>query len=300
MAQTVTEWVSFWLDEFEQTEVDFPWSTRGSLAAFLKALPRAGKALRFDFYGLDLPRRSVYDHVRSLGPQADFFLGHSGTWVPADTLGELIAFHDLNEILLGDIPRFTAERIAKKLYVRPEEKRLKEVRADRQLVEYLPPPLRDVYAGVRARLLGEPTDLTRFFDMVDQTDPIIAIWRYAAGFRGRLDVDRFMFAMDDFFTNPSVIRACDPEILRLVCGLQNRVYARAFAADPGVLLRVADEAELPPAEVCALVEGRDMHFVTAPRAGRAGRAGSAPGPSPGHSPGPTTRVNSRTAAAARW
>lgn len=272
MPQTVTERVNSWLVEFERTEADLPGPGRRSLAAALQGIPRSGKALRFDFFSVDLPRRSVFDHIRSLGPQADFFLAHVCAGVLPGELGDLIAFHDLNEILLGDFPRYTEQRIAKKMYIHPEEKRRKEARADRVLADRLPTKLREVYLAVRSRLTGEPTDLTRFFDMVDQTDPIIAIWRYVDGFRGRLDVDRFMTAMDDFFTNPSVIPACpDPRILRLICGLQNRHYARLFADAAGILGRVADESELPRAEVAALVIGREMHYVSAPRSGRGSR-----------------------------
>lgn len=262
MESTTEARTNYWLDTFERTLVDLPGRCRSDLATALKTMPRAGKALRFDYYSLDLPKRSVYDHVRSLGVQADLFFAITGSAHSPTAVGDLVAFHDLNELLVGDFPRFTDRSIAGKMYILPEKKQRKEDRADKRLAGLLPNAVRDAFVTVRAVLAEPPTELLSFFAMVDQTDPIIAVWRYLEDFRGQLDVERFVAAMSDFFTNPSVMDACAHPLIRcLVTALQDRKLAASYASGSLSLRMIAEGARLPHLFLSRLIEHRSMHYL---------------------------------------
>ena len=102
--------------------------------------------------------------------------------------------------------------------------------------------------------------------MVNQTDPIIAIWRYLHEYRGRLDVGLFLRAVNDFFINPSVADVCiNPRI---------RAWSRS-SQDPGridyyhdgdKLDEIAESTQIRRAWLEALIEPVAMHYVGAAQA----------------------------------
>lgn len=243
------------LEDLQQVTVDdIP------LIDTLKCTPRSGKALRFDQFGLRLPKRSVYDHIISLPPQAQFFLSASKVSLNVDLLISLLLFHDLSEALIGDAPSFTSPHLAKETYRSEEEKGRAENGANQRLLAALPHPLKAPFESFLT--LSKNSPLYQFFHMVDKTDPIIAIWRYIHLYRGKIDdIDLFLTAMEDFFLNPEVQHCCIDEKASIVVKLlQTRDYAREYYAgsfDFAKHLNLQMSQELK-----SLIEERAMHCLT--------------------------------------
>jgi len=76
----------------------------------LKTLPRSGKKIRLEKFEPTLPIRSIYDHILSVAHTADVLLPHlrhSATGRERFEIARLIAYHDICEVILGDVPQFT-------------------------------------------------------------------------------------------------------------------------------------------------------------------------------------------------
>lgn len=213
----------------------------------LKQTPRSGKAVRFDKAGLALPKRSVYDHIISLPAQARFFLSVTNSELDQNQLDILFLFHDLAEALIGDAPSFTSQDIAKETYSPPGEKERREEKACKKLLAALPQPLKGYFESYLT--FAKDSRVYRFFQMIDKTDPIIAVWRYIALHRATLDIDHYLEAMTDFFLNPEPLRSCTCEsAMAIVRYLQNKDCARG--------------STFFSSQLKSLIEDRAMHYVS--------------------------------------
>jgi hypothetical protein len=79
----------------------------------LEDMPRTGKLIRFRRHGFDLPVRSIFDHLLSVAHTADHLLAtidHGISDNRRPDLAAAIAYHDLGEVLLGDVPSHTDEQ----------------------------------------------------------------------------------------------------------------------------------------------------------------------------------------------
>jgi 5'-deoxynucleotidase YfbR-like HD superfamily hydrolase len=193
----------------------------------LAKTPREGKARRINHFRLALPKRSVLDHITSLAYYADTLrrLGVGPTNIPR--IAECIVFHDLSEALAGDMPDFTNDELYP--YFSPEHKTIAEKRANALIAKSLPARFRFRFTGALAILRCKGCVTWRHFQMLDKTDPIIAVWRYLHIFQRYLDPDTFLRAMDDFFRNPTPKSACTDENIRdFVVFLQNPRNARRY------------------------------------------------------------------------
>ncbi|MEK9155612.1 MAG: HD domain-containing protein, partial [Patescibacteria group bacterium] len=139
------------------------------------------------------------------------------------------AFHDLAEVLVGDVPDFTTADLAGTHFRTAEEKSIQEQWANQRVLEALPDGLR-LEAERALRILADiSNEQTRFFHMLDKIEPIISVWRYISHHRETLDINAFLEAMSDFFTNPKVIGTCvNEEIRGLITHLQSKEAAQKF------------------------------------------------------------------------
>jgi 5'-deoxynucleotidase YfbR-like HD superfamily hydrolase len=237
-----------------------------NLIEALGNIPRAGKSLRIDYFGLNLPKRSVLDHITSLAIQSDHFLAITRLRVNPRLLADCIAYHDLNEVMAGDIPRFTGRWLAGEHYMTEAQKRIVERDANRALAKTLAHETRQHFEHTIALLENTRSPLMRFFTMVDQTDPIIAIWRYIYLFRINININLFIDSMSDFFENPDVKGICiDPRIAQLVGLLQDRRAAVAYHEEPATLDAMADASHIGRSVLAAIIEARPMHFADNPQ-----------------------------------
>lgn len=99
--------------------------------------------------------------------------------------------------------------------------------------------------------------------MLDKTDPIIAIWRYMAVFRHKIDPGRFLAAMEDFFENPTPQRSCfHPEILELIVFLQDRRNAAIYMEDGLPALQKRGNHKLMGLFTRLVHRPESMHYVS--------------------------------------
>ena len=242
--------------------ITFEDKTQIDCVTALQQTPRAGKAVRLKRSKLDLPVRSVYDHVQSLGHNADLFLSLTSQKLSKKDLAGCIAFHDLHEILLGDIPRFTDYSLSGMVSLSAEEKHNLELAADTELSNNLPAEFKHTFDDTAYTLYGGNSPVSRFFQMLDKSDPIIAIWRYLPTLRGTTEARSFIIAMDDFFINPKVRTFCvDPKINKLVKQLQNPRNAEIYSQDKSFLKVIAQHTEIDLAVLVSLIEERDMNYA---------------------------------------
>jgi len=153
-------------------------------------------------------------------------------------LARIIAYHEFNEIILGDIPSYTninenrrastanpAERILRTI---PPEDR--ENIVNKFIWMFLSEKHKQSFDSVLLNL-SQKSNLTIFFNIIDKIDAIIAIWRYLHFYRGKInEISLFLKAVRDFFEYPALQKyAQHNEVFsELISVLQNRDYARGY------------------------------------------------------------------------
>jgi 5'-deoxynucleotidase YfbR-like HD superfamily hydrolase len=244
------------LRDLERAHINIPGKAPLNLLQALKKIPRTGKACRIDAYRLNLPKRTLYDHIISLAEQAEIFAKHTKVKINKNRLARMICFHDLSEILIGDVPIFTRETLYNIDVKTLEEKR----RAVAQIAACLSPKLQKAFVATN-QASEQNTKLAKFFSMIDQTDPIIAIWRYMFLFKKSIKTESFLEAMRDFFINPAVVPSCtSKEIARFIKFLQNEANAKAYF-DKGLTVFEQYEGAFSKDEIRQLIEERKMHAI---------------------------------------
>ena len=251
---SVTEQVLLRLAVMRKHTLHLADSTTTDPVSALMSTPRTGKAARFANFDLQLDVRSVFDHIVSLGRNADIFLSHTKHSVMRDLLADCIVFHDLNEVIVGDIPTFTSHHLAGNMFHTEEMKYEKELNADRELERLLGEleigglfkrTMRSLYHNKFAKRSSvEATSL--YFRMLDKSDPIIAIWRYINLYRTHLDIDIFLRATIDFFINPAVAKIVQHDLFisSLVAHLQDPVNAVQYYSDPAYVYSLANSIDV--------------------------------------------------------
>ncbi len=189
----------------ELGEVALPGPPPVHLIGQLDQLPRSGKLVRIEKYALGLPVQSVGDHVRALGSLADVLQDQADL---SDTdealLADCIVFHDFAEVLTGDPPDYTPETLTAGILVAGALE--SETEANAVIASALPTEMRQRFEASIQVLENSENPVTEFFQMVDKAEPILSIWRYLHAFHDRIEIDRFIEAMDDFFTNPRTLQ----------------------------------------------------------------------------------------------
>jgi 5'-deoxynucleotidase YfbR-like HD superfamily hydrolase len=122
-----------------------------------------------------------------------------------------IAFHDIVEALIGDTPEFTSKELIKfsqKYSVNTKEKAIQEQKANNQIIKMLPKEMGSTFNSVRNFLDEEQnpqSEIARFIWFADKTEPITAVWRYIFNYKNRINIDIYIEAMSDFYTNPKIL-----------------------------------------------------------------------------------------------
>lgn len=260
LLMSIRELVDSWLEKSKDVVVNAN-GVSISIVSSLKQLPRSGKAVRIDHYGLGLPKRSVYDHVVSLGANADVF----GKYIPvfnSELVAKLIAFHEFNEVVVGDVPDFTPESLAKHTYKPVEMKLSLERKADDLISAGLGGDVKLAFDDAHTILHAKSGREYEVFKMFDVSDPIIGIWRYLHLYKGKINLEPFLEAMTDFFTNPKVIPLCvDVEVRKFVSCLQDKANARLYFKKGISAFGEFYDGRISLADVKLLLEERKIHVV---------------------------------------
>jgi len=232
------------LNELEEQKIVLP--TMGSIyiVGTLKKIKRSGKLVRLESFR-NIPKikiRNLYDHTLSVAHLADCLLPIAETGIAKSKYTELariIAYHEFNEIILGDIPSYTnlteyrrvstanpAERILRT--IPPEER---ENIANKFIWMFLKEKQKQSFDSVLSNLSQKQSNLTIFFKMIDKIDAIIAIWKYLHFYRGKINkISLFLKTVRDFFEYPDLQKYTQHNEIfsELISVFQNRDYARVY------------------------------------------------------------------------
>lgn len=96
---------------------------------FFKETPVSGISLRIDKDQLQLPYQMLIGHLDSMGYNADIFYDLLHVDLDKEHLAAMISYHELSEILIGDVPSYTPREIAGTMYRSYADKKLAESKA---------------------------------------------------------------------------------------------------------------------------------------------------------------------------
>jgi 5'-deoxynucleotidase YfbR-like HD superfamily hydrolase len=278
-AESILDYTKELLDELEQEFIALPVHKRLPIVETLKKIPRSGKSVRLENFYPSLKIRSVYDHVISVGHLADCllpYIQHNLSIRENTELARVIAFHELNEVILGDVPTYTSLSDRKRNYSRVyAERRLRSVTPERreQIADdliwlFLSEKQRQSLEAVQHHLKEKTSPITIVFKMFDKLDPIIAVWRYLHHYKGQLgdSLWDFLRKMKDFFENPDILSYAAAnrfthEFRDLIDRLQKRDCAAAYYTDPEPFLDDRQLFSISPAVVKHIIEGCPL-FLT--------------------------------------
>ena len=261
------------VEELKKESLSFPSNKKLKIIDSLKKIPRSGKYVRLKSYRPPLSIRSIYDHIHSIAHIADHFLpyiDHGLKDHEYSELGRVIAFHELNEVILGDIPTYTElsnrKRHASRIYA---EDRLRTVTPSKReriandlIWMFLSEKQRKSMEKVKSHLRSKNSKVYIIFKCLDNIDPIIATWRYLDVYRGKLGSggDKFLTDMKDFFENPDVLsflkdNEVDTKLHDLVSFLQTRKNAKAYYKDSTYPQRLSPALSIPGENLKCAIEG---------------------------------------------
>lgn len=275
--RTVAAYTNDLLEDLMKARIAFPIHGWLHLVPTLKNLPRSGKQIRLETYVPSLPIRSVYDHILAIAHSADslfFSIDHGVPRQERLDLARCIVYHDLAEVLLGDIPAYTnlSESSKKKarLFAETRLRELPSGEPKRIATEFIRMFLenreRESLDAAMRILSDRDNRIQRFFYVLDKIDPIVAVWRYLHQFRGGLDLDAkdFLKRMKDFFDNPDVKKVArayveDGRILTLVLLLQDRSQASEYYRNAHSIPKQLFGLEVDT--IVRLIQGTTLTFV---------------------------------------
>lgn len=196
----------------------------------LKRLPRTGKAVRLCKLGIpDIKVRTVFDHTASL-PYSAAALLPLEKGIDVEVLSCLIVYHDINEILIGDFPKFTKEmpRSESRRRVECVGKDIRERAANNFLWLFGDENHRKAFY-----ILSLTSREKEFLKILDLIDPIIAVWRYSRVYNNLLKnkAELFLETLSDFFIYPALLeflRLCPYKplelVLKILCNKKAALY----------------------------------------------------------------------------
>jgi 5'-deoxynucleotidase YfbR-like HD superfamily hydrolase len=260
------------IDDLKLENISLPVHKRLPVIDTLKLIPRSGKRVRLVNFRPRLKIRTIYDHILSLAHLADCVLPQIGHGVNQSELGDIalcIAYHELNEIVLGDIPSYTSLNTERRNMIRVyAEERLRSVPplereriANEFIWMFLSEKHRKAFEAMMKIFADKSSKANIIFHALDKIDPIVAVWRYLHVFRGKLgDTPKeFNHHMKDFFENPDVkayLRAhkLDQKLVDMVINLQDRRKAWDYYEDPERVFGDEELFQMPKSAVRAAIE----------------------------------------------
>lgn len=212
--QVIFNYTSKFLKEIQSLTLTLPLIEPFNPVERLKEIPRTGKAVRLETMRFEsIKPRSIYDHVISMAYLADSFLELDKNRLISESdypnLGRLIAYHEINESLIGDIPAYT--NLDGSSPKKENDVRIKNINHDKRerivndfLWMYANNQQRSSIEEMNKNLSKQNTPLMKYFRMLDRIDPVIAVWRYIYNYREKLQSDpsKFVYGMNDFFVYP--------------------------------------------------------------------------------------------------
>jgi len=270
---SVYEYTFELLNELSVEFIALPVHKSLPIISTLATIPRSGKSIRLKNFKPQLSIRSIYDHILSVAHLADIILPHikhNLQQYEFSELSRIIAFHELNEVILGDIPTYTNMnrniRIITRNYA---EERLRLILPEKResiandlIWMFLSDKQRQSLSTVIKNISDKNSNLYLIFKVFDKIDPIVATWRYLHAYRGKLGEkpDKFLKMMKDFFENPDIKdfiqhNKMDNILFRLVAELQRRENAFHYYMDSNYVSAIAEKVGLQTKVIKEMIEG---------------------------------------------
>jgi len=264
------------LEDLKDEFISLPVYRKMPILSSLKKLERSGKKVRLENFRPSVKIRSVYDHIHSVAHVADSLLPYIDHGLADNELAELarcIAYHELNEIVLGDIPTYTSLSQSKRKTAKVfAEARLRSVPPSKRekiandfIWMFVSEKHRRSILEVNEIMKNKKSSLYLIFKALDKIDPIIATWRYLHHYRGKLgdSPKKFNRKMKDFFENPDIKsfiskNNMDANLYELVRTLQDRALAWDYYLDAKSIHNKTGLFSIPSTAVAAAIEGIDL------------------------------------------
>lgn len=277
----VSDRVAKFLLGIESEEISIPQVGSFDIIERLKTLPRSGKLHRLYNFSHRVPIRTVYDHMLSLAHTADVLwpeISHGLVGNDKNAIAKCIAFHELNEVLLGDIPQQTDllnREVRQERTNNPAFDKLsrysveeRETRANLFIEMFLGEGNRQYLVDYMMLVQDTQSPITRFFRLLDKIDPIITIWRYIGIFRNKLnllEIQEFMLRVDDFFNyqNPQEYMkkySEDKKVNLLSNWLFDSEEALRFYSDKSILKVIDKNCGFTNGVTKRLISGRKIEW----------------------------------------
>jgi 5'-deoxynucleotidase YfbR-like HD superfamily hydrolase len=274
----VTRYLNGLIDELRDVVIPIPYHSNIKLVERLERIPRSGKVVRLRKFYPQVPVRSLYDHLLSIAHSCDVLMPHLSLKIRLDQAQDLarcIAYHDLCEIFLGDIPTFTNLTMRQRIQT--------EIRAEHLLRRY-PSDERDRITNsfismfledreqhsldLCCKILADNTNpLRKLFVVMDKMDAIVAVWRYVYWLKDKdIDSELFLQKLKNFFEYDGVREAAitlqDNNITHeIIMHLQDQELALSYAKGEPALDKIDEFVDLPRSTMRQLIEGRSFHFA---------------------------------------
>lgn len=256
------------LQELDYANIYIPNRKVIKISQQLKEIPRTGKFIRLHGFkdpvtGAQIVVRSVYDHIFSLAYTADILQPIIAKDLKNSKIdiAKCIAYHDICEALLGDIPDYTKmksdsnQRLAAlELLKSKDPQKIKNI-SNSFISLFLEDREKAILDRTESILYSKPLNQTAiFFQILDKTDPIIAVWQYIYYFskmqNNRLNIEVFVEKLRDFFENSKVKDVSskytkDKRVLKFINKLQDMSLAEEYYTDSKVLTKIISEVGLP-------------------------------------------------------
>lgn len=230
----------YYINELSSLELNLATGESICVLDTLKALKRTGKAIRLTEFKDTLTVRTVFDHMLSLIRFARAMLDTlKKSDYDLDTLSRLIAYHEICEVLIGDIPQFSTLKETEYAYL--DDERVRGIsKAEREIytsnfIKIFANPNQRKSIDRLVWAMENPTDKTaKLFEFMDTIDPIICVWRYIRLYRDDRDYAfRLIDALTDYFIYPHTLDfKIDPDYpfaTEFIDNLCNKDNARLYA-----------------------------------------------------------------------
>jgi 5'-deoxynucleotidase YfbR-like HD superfamily hydrolase len=280
--QKTTNYTKELLRDLERVAIPIPHYQNIFLIQGLKRIPRSGKQIRLHTYSPIVPIRSIYDHILSVAHSADCLIPQlepDFNNSEFQTLSRCIVYHDLCEVLLGDIPSFTnLSRVTRnRVYLKAGD-----------LLKRIPPDERDRIANSFIKMFLEEQELAsineyesvmknsesklrKLFLFLDKIDPLIAIWRYLYQYKNQLgDGESFTSRLKDFFSyeRPKQVAyeyTNDRRVLEMIDNLGDRSKALDYYNGSSLSEIFSTLFDFHSDMLIHLIEGRKIIFTEKPQ-----------------------------------
>jgi len=251
------------LDSLKETDIFLGEDKFLNIVKDLKQTPRSGKLVRIKKYDLKLPCQSIYSHLLSMAYNGDIFqacLDKKLTKAQFDFTCRAIAFHDLSESIIGDVPMFTDKNLAGDHYKSDKQKAIEEKLANNLIANGLSSKIKNKFIRTIKVLEDKDRKKFEFFLFLDKSEPITAVWKYIYLYKKDININKFLVAMSDFFEEKNLMPYCFNEQTKKVAYfLQSKENVFKYYNIGFGIFNEFKEGKISSQDLKKLIEGQKLY-----------------------------------------